>query len=134
MTTLTYDKNMSCSEIITKTRDALLEQGVHSCCTEKGMGYCRYRAPQPGGECYKCAVGFWIPESRYDPYLEDKSFKNDVIFIRAICGDYDMSTEHIKLFAEMQKIHDFSTVEQWPNAFAEMLERYSADGEKGSTT
>lgn len=87
---------MQKEDVIAQTFAHLIVQAERSIKTNGSM--CRYR----GKDGLKCAVGFWIPDEKYDPEIEGRSASSSLV---VACLPPEIA-EHTDVLLSLQHFHD----------------------------
>lgn len=116
--------------LIEYVRDELVKQGLQSSIIDGGRR-CMYRLPLKDGKTLKCAVGFLIPNGQYKAFMEDMPAKEVVDrFPNAFMHttkkfNVELNEDLIKLFGQLQDIHDYHEPSQWEEKYNALIVTYS---------
>ena len=78
---------------------------------------CAYRTP----DGKKCFIGVLIPDSKYNPRIENKGvFAED---IKALLP-FSLNAKEHKFLGDLQQIHDSYVVEEWEEKFEEVADEW----------
>lgn len=113
---------LSKQEIFDKVEQHLLSQGKKA--KEIMTGKCKYKTL----DNLKCAVGCLIPDELYDPQIEGNKVSLDPtipigqILFKAGIPPNDGTIEF--MLDDLQRTHDFYSVEEWPTRLKELRAKY----------
>lgn len=113
---------MTAQEVFDKVIKGLIEQGQKSFSQHK----CFYRLETDNG-CLKCAVGLLIPDDEYDEKMETKVVAAIYEFDSLSEETRELLETHLDLLGDMQYIHDFREVEEWPISFKNLANQLDLD-------
>lgn len=104
-------------EAFNQVAEHLLKQG------KKAMygGSCQYRTD----DGCKCAVGIFIPDDKYDYYLEGA-----IAFSPRVLRAAHIPIEDGTFYRELQKIHDRNDPHTWPKKLYELAELFNLSTHK----
>lgn len=100
---------MNAQEIFDTVVRHLKTQGKQS---RTSSGTCVYRKFEADGSVLKCAVGCLIPDDVYTPEMDGDGWEIGKL-VEAICDEFEdilpkYFQQNVKLFSELQKVHDRS--------------------------
>lgn len=116
---------LNAKEIYERVSTHLLAQRAVS---EDDNGSCRLRSP----EGRKCAIGSLVSDALYDPDLEGVGISyyrhaQDGKLLRALYASnvnaYDPGI--VDLLIELEEVHDYAEVEEWPQLLAALGKRHA---------
>ena len=105
---------MTQQQIFDKVATHLLTQGAKSMMGDT----CRYR----GSNGAKCAVGCLIKDDHYDPILELRSSRSELVKEALIKSKVDIHTE---LLVKLQYIHDHMQCVAWDSELQNLAKTYN---------
>ena len=122
MITLSNINEFTNQQIFEQCAKHLIKQGEQSLSTHEGCKHCKYREGD-----LKCAVGCFIPDEDYSPYMEGK----DIYVMR----DYfypHIDEDRLNLLGRLQSIHDevptnLYVVPKWKNLLLYLAKDYGLD-------
>lgn len=81
-------------------------------------GYKNHRCAYKADDGCKCAAGCLIPEDKYTPIMEGKTW-------RTIVNQCGLSASHIDLISHLQWVHDFSLPKKWEPGFLDVASKFN---------
>ena len=87
------------------------------------LGSCKYRAPDGN----KCFIGNMIKDEDYSEKCENHSVTNGYFWEALNLVDYwrSLPVDLLRFLSNLQAIHDDYEAENWPEAFAELRQKYN---------
>lgn len=116
--------------LIEYVRDELVKQGLQSSIVDGGRR-CMYCLSLKDGKTLKCAVGLLIPNGQYKASMEDMPAQDVVAKFPDAFNHVtkkfkvELNEELIKLFGQLQDIHDYHEPNQWEEKYNVLIVTYS---------
>lgn len=116
--------------LITHVKDLLIAQGVKSFVQDGGQR-CYYRCENENGVVLKCAIGHLIPVSKYRSAMEDLPcdlfldyYSNS---LKSVLAKFKLDVDEPEvrlLLGKLQNVHDYHEVNEWSEAFDNLITEY----------